>query len=139
MKGQHSSLLPMSKCIQSLTHVSWGLCQPRCNACPFSCEVFKSSEPNCSEYRAVTNCKSLAALHAKQAYSEAGVSLILIGREETGVAQGSKGSTFPWLTRRQSLPFTLWLRQNPLLWMLRNCYRNSCSGHCVTGRARDFK
>lgn len=31
-----------------------GHCQCHCNACLFSCEVFKSSEFNCSEYRAVT-------------------------------------------------------------------------------------
>lgn len=52
---------------------------------------------------------------------------------------GQQGCSMPVDHRWQRLPFTLWPRQNPPLWMLRNCYRNSCSGHCVRGRARELR
>lgn len=66
-----------------------GLCQPHCNACPFSCEVFKSS------HRAV-NPTAHPLLHCIPSKpSKAGVSLVVISREDTGMAQGSERCNFP--------------------------------------------
>lgn len=122
----------MSKCIQSLVHVSWGD-----SASPIAMPALPPARYLKSAIELWIQLQIPCCTACQGASSEAGVSLILISREDTGMAQGRAGSTFPWLTRRQSLPFILWLRQNPTLWMLRNCYRNSCSGHCERGRARD--